>query len=64
MTHKDTLSSALDKICAEKKVSSVEDLLGNKTPGTLPSVPLICSSCSLSLVTPVICVFLNCYLGF
>jgi len=32
MTHKDTLSSALDKICAKKKVSSVEDLLGNKTP--------------------------------
>ncbi|PAN04744.1 hypothetical protein PAHAL_1G088300 [Panicum hallii] len=32
MTHKDTLSSALDRICAKKKVSSVEDLLGNKTP--------------------------------
>ncbi|RLN07820.1 putative 28S rRNA (cytosine-C(5))-methyltransferase [Panicum miliaceum] len=32
MTHKDTLSGALDRICAKKKVSSVEDLLGNKTP--------------------------------
>ena len=41
MTHKDTLSSALDKICAKKKVSSVEDLLGNKTPGTLPSYLLV-----------------------
>nr|CAB3446117.1 unnamed protein product [Digitaria exilis] len=31
MTHKDTLSNALDRICAKRKVSNVEDLLGKKT---------------------------------
>lgn len=31
MLHKDTLMSALEKMCAKRKVSSVEDLLGKKT---------------------------------
>ncbi|KAJ1278549.1 hypothetical protein BS78_04G088100 [Paspalum vaginatum] len=31
MLHKDTLMSALEKICAKRKVSSVEELLGKKT---------------------------------
>ncbi|KAF8691526.1 hypothetical protein HU200_040673 [Digitaria exilis] len=31
MTHKDTLSNALDRICAKRKVSNVQDLLGKKT---------------------------------
>ncbi|TVU33089.1 hypothetical protein EJB05_24874, partial [Eragrostis curvula] len=31
MLHKDTLRSALQKVCARKKVSSVEDLLSKKT---------------------------------
>jgi putative methyltransferase len=41
MAHKDTLSSALDRICAKRKVSSVEDLLGKKTTGILPSYLLL-----------------------
>ncbi|OEL19254.1 putative 28S rRNA (cytosine-C(5))-methyltransferase [Dichanthelium oligosanthes] len=31
MLHKDTLRRALERICAKRKVSSVEDLLGKKT---------------------------------
>jgi len=35
MQQKDSLRTTLDKVCARRKVSCAEDLLGNKTAGTL-----------------------------
>ena len=43
MLQKDSLRTTLDKVCARRKVSCVEDLLGNKTAGTLLPDHLHCS---------------------
>lgn len=43
MLQKDSLRTTLDEVCARRKVHCVEDLLSNKTPGTLLPDQLHCS---------------------
>lgn len=43
MLQKDSLRTTLDKVCARKRVGCVEDLLSNKSAGTLFPDQLHCS---------------------